>query len=607
MDLNWNSTGAKSYKVKRSVSPGGPYALLASDLTSTTYTDTTVTNGVTYYYVVTAVNEAGESVPSPEKSIKPEATKYTGGLLDRLWLKTGPAVNNPTGTERVMTDNDATTRYLLTPGILVWHTFQSPKEINSVLIQGTGGVTVEFYDANDNLLSSYTPITLDGVESLPTPVKNVTTALLKKNTNAFVNEWNLFESPSAKPLPTVINWIQAGDRTVDLYWDSKGAKSYNVRRSVTKGGPYALVANTKELSFTDTTVTNGTTYYYVVTSVNEAGESAPSAEKEIKPDATKYTGGLLDRKILKTGTAISNPTGAERIMTDNNIATQFVLRGMAWYNFDTPKNIESVIVNGSSGAIVEFYDTNSNLLFSYTPAQNDTVETLAAPVKNVSVVVLKHSNGFVKEWNVFGKAVEPPVAAPLNLTATGGDKKVTLAWNSVNNATSYNVKRSTTAGGPYVTVGSVTGATYTYTDTNVVNGTTYYYVVTAVAPAGESAPSNEASATPKAGDVVIPPEEESGDSAILVITLNNGTEKEYDLSMNEVNAFIAWYEGRAAGKGPVMFAIDKHENNKGPFKNRKDYILYDKIITFEVNAYDNGKGGNGGTTPPVNPEDPSNY
>jgi len=37
--------------------------------------------------------------------------------------------------------------------------------------------------------------------------------------------------------------------------------------------------------------------------------------------------------------------------------------------------------------------------------------------------------------------------------------------------------------------------TTTTTDRNVVAGTTYYYKVTAVGPGGESAPSNEASAT----------------------------------------------------------------------------------------------------------------
>ncbi|MEY8744902.1 outer membrane protein assembly factor BamB family protein [Paenibacillus tundrae] len=75
-----------------------------------------------------------------------------------------------------------------------------------------------------------------------------------------------------------------------------------------------------------------------------------------------------------------------------------------------------------------------------------------------------------------------------------------------------------------------------------------------------------------------------GDRAIFVLTLINGTVKEYDLSMAEVQEFIRWYENRAIG-APITFAINKHNNNIGPFKQRQDYIIYDKIITFEVNEY----------------------
>ncbi|AIQ18785.1 galactose oxidase [Paenibacillus sp. FSL H7-0357] len=72
---------------------------------------------------------------------------------------------------------------------------------------------------------------------------------------------------------------------------------------------------------------------------------------------------------------------------------------------------------------------------------------------------------------------------------------------------------------------------------------------------------------------------------MLVITLVTGTEKEYDLPMNEVNSFLTWFDARDAGRGPGMYAIDKHSNNKGPFKKRKDYVVFDKILTYEVSEY----------------------
>ncbi|HVU37217.1 MAG TPA: right-handed parallel beta-helix repeat-containing protein [Opitutales bacterium] len=89
----------------------------------------------------------------------------------------------------------------------------------------------------------------------------------------------------------------------------------------------------------------------------------------------------------------------------------------------------------------------------------------------------------------------PPVATPANLTASGGDATVALAWGSVAGATSYTVKRSTTSGGNYTTVSAnLTGTSYT--DATLANGVAYYYIVVASNYDGDSNPSLEASATP---------------------------------------------------------------------------------------------------------------
>lgn len=166
-------------------------------------------------------------------------------------------------------------------------------------------------------------------------------------------------------------------------------------------------------------------------------------------------------------------------------------------------------------------------------------------------------------------------AAPTGLTAIASDAKVDLTWGAVTEATSYNVYRSTTSGGTYTKIAdNVTGTTYT--DSSVTNGTTYYYVVTAVSTGGESANSNEVSATPNKAEAGF---------AILDIYMVDGTLKEYDLTMAKVNEFIEWYDQRAAGTGKSYFIIEK-TYNKGPFKVRKDYIIFDKIKDFEVNQYD---------------------
>lgn len=104
--------------------------------------------------------------------------------------------------------------------------------------------------------------------------------------------------------------------------------------------------------------------------------------------------------------------------------------------------------------------------------------------------------------NLGASAVSAPVtitvtgavpAVPTGLAATPGNAQVVLTWNVSSGASNYRVKRAPVSTGPFAEVGSNT--TTTYTDTGLVNGSTYYYVVSAVNAAGESANSAFASAT----------------------------------------------------------------------------------------------------------------
>jgi hypothetical protein len=63
------------------------------------------------------------------------------------------------------------------------------------------------------------------------------------------------------------------------------ATGFHVQRSVTAGGPYAVVGTVPvtTLTYLDTAVTVGATYYYVVTAYNSAGDSAKSNEVACMP------------------------------------------------------------------------------------------------------------------------------------------------------------------------------------------------------------------------------------------------------------------------------------------------------------------------------------
>src|SRR5713101_5801564 len=131
-------------------------------------------------------------------------------------------------------------------------------------------------------------------------------------------------------------------------------------------------------------------------------------------------------------------------------------------------------------------------------------------------------------------------AAPSGLSATAGNAQVSLSWNSSAGATSYNVLRSTTNGGPYTTI--VTGLTTTsYRDNGLTNGTTYYYVVQAVNSAGTSPSSNQVSATPTCSTPTAP----TGLSA----------------TAGNAQVLLGW----TASSGAASYNVKRSTTNGGPY------------------------------------------
>ncbi len=101
-----------------------------------------------------------------------------------------------------------------------------------------------------------------------------------------------------------------GDGKVALQWNAfPGATSYKLKRASASGGPYVSVANVTGTSFTDSKLTNGTTYYYVVSMTSGGAESPDSAPVSAVPFVNVVT--LAHRYSFSetSGTTVADSVG----------------------------------------------------------------------------------------------------------------------------------------------------------------------------------------------------------------------------------------------------------------------------------------------------------
>lgn len=111
----------------------------------------------------------------------------------------------------------------------------------------------------------------------------------------------------------------AGSGQVTLSWTAAAnALTYSVKRATTAGGPYTVIASGGvSLSYTDKAVVGGTTYYYVVSATNYAGEGAVSNEAvatptvvlPVAPTAVKASAGKVSVSLTWTQSTTAGITG----------------------------------------------------------------------------------------------------------------------------------------------------------------------------------------------------------------------------------------------------------------------------------------------------------
>lgn len=99
--------------------------------------------------------------------------------------------------------------------------------------------------------------------------------------------WAAASTYVAPPAPLAPSGVSAapGDTQVTVSWTAPDyAETYTVKRAEVTGGPYTTVGTTTSTSFTDTGLTNGTEYFYVVSASNASGTSADSVEVSATPE-----------------------------------------------------------------------------------------------------------------------------------------------------------------------------------------------------------------------------------------------------------------------------------------------------------------------------------
>ncbi len=136
-------------------------------------------------------------------------------------------------------------------------------------------------------------------------------------------------APAAAPAAPTNLKATAGNAQVGLTWTgSAGATSYSVYRGTASGGETLLKGGLTATSYTDSGLTNGTTYFYQVAAVNGGGTSARSSEASAKPAASGTTAGqLLGNPGFENGAATAPWTTSAGVI-DNS--TGEAAHGGAW-------------------------------------------------------------------------------------------------------------------------------------------------------------------------------------------------------------------------------------------------------------------------------------
>ncbi|MGE5674701.1 MAG: S8 family serine peptidase [Mycobacterium leprae] len=277
----------------------------------------------------------------------------------------------------------------------------------------------------------------------------------------------------------------AGDGKVDLAWlpvNDATVAGYNVYQSFTAGGTGTKVNSSliKEAKYAVTGLTDGTTYYFTATTVTNAGdESIRSAEVSATPK---------DQTPPAVPTELTATKGNKPIAVKWKANPESDLAGYNLYRSTT---------SGTTG-------NKLNTALLTTNAYNDNDVVLNTSYYYSVTAVDKAGNESAQSAQAEGKWTDStPPDAPTNLKASAGDAQAVLTWtaSTASDLAGYKALYATAQTGPWTTVDTKSTAA-SYTLTGLTNGTTYWLKVQAVDADGNvSVDSNVVYAMPNTGAV----------------------------------------------------------------------------------------------------------
>jgi hypothetical protein len=244
VDLSWGTAiGADLYRIKRATVPGGPYSALAT-LSETHCQDISPLNDTTYYYVVSALNDAGQGENSTEASATPRAVimglsgeggfnlvdlsweAYAGAthyILQRANVSGGPyatiVTTNGTSYQDTVVVNENTYYYILTavtPG------YQSPA---SDEVAATPDLRTIFYD-------SFEDPDISGRSESEIP--GWTRTRLDGNSDTRAGLWDEDTTSMVTPFGSQSAWV----------WFQRQITTTNITEALASNATYRLTFNT---------------------------------------------------------------------------------------------------------------------------------------------------------------------------------------------------------------------------------------------------------------------------------------------------------------------------------------------------------------------------